>query len=558
MIAKPISGSGGTTTFEGLSDTPVYSGNKLREILVNKDENAVIYGLPKFIITAYGAVGDGKAVNDGNVSAGSTAFTCTTSNYFTSADAGKTIVIRGAGAAGANLTTTIAVYVSPTAVTLANAASTTVVNTKAVWGTENTAAIQAAYDAAFVNESGRVIVPVGNHLCTGVLDFYSTPAGGPSIRTVISFEGTVAGPFEPITGVINNPKVNPVCSMLMITNMTSNFLSLKNFNLTVSDLVFYHPLQAHPTEATPIVYPWTIASDAYLTGVHIRRNTFINSYKALRYWSSRGIIQDNFIGCFYQGAEFDYIRDFIWIENNMLQMIYNLFENYSSSQTIDDWVMANGRGFVFLGGEAFHLHGFKVFSRAYPIKIETSSDTGQFNGGVSYGEATNIHLDFCKIGVWIENCYSLGWDFVNLAISTDTGAASYVKVSAGSMRWNGGKVWNVVPTTPLNIASVAKFSFDNVYGLSNKAGFTQAGNMGVGTITPTQKLDISGKIRIGNDAAAAAGGVMRYDSATGKFEGYDAIAAAWIDLGTQPGGGIDGGLFTDTYTIDGVDGGAFI
>ena len=564
MIGKPVGGSGGISTFTGLTDTPsTFSGQKGREYIVNNAENALIAVLSKFPVAMYGAVGDAKAVNDGNITATSDVFSTSAKTLFTSSDVGKTIAIRGAGAAGANLTTTIAEYLSTSSVKLTDAASTTIVDKQAVWGTENTAAFQSAYDACYAYGGGRMIVDVGNFLCTGYLDFYRT-LGGILKRVHVSFEGDAHGPFEAhadaggVGGTSIGAKTVPYFPMIMITDTVNDFLQLNGYSgFNVSDLAFYYPLQVHPTEATPIVYPWTINLIPYASACSIRRCSFINSYKALKYHGGRGYVTDNFFGCYLQAAEFDHVRDFLWIENNMVQMMYNFIEGYGGTQPIDAWVNINGYGFVFLGGEAFHLHGFKCFSRAYPIKIARSSDTGQFNGGVSYGEASDIHLDLCHIGVWIENCYALGWDFVNLAIATLTGSASYVKVDAGSMRWNGGKVWNSVPTTPLDIAAGAKFSFDNVYGLSNKAGFTQVGNMGVGTITPTQKLEINGKIKISNDAGAAAGGVMRYDSSTGKFEGYDAVAAAWVEFGGG-GGGIDGGLFTDTYTITGVDGGAFI
>lgn len=74
------------------------------------------------------------------ITSGQTALTCA-DNPWTSADVGKRIDIAGAGAAGGTLSTTISAFVSAGAVTLADAAGTTVTPSKtsaaglAIWGT---------------------------------------------------------------------------------------------------------------------------------------------------------------------------------------------------------------------------------------------------------------------------------------------------------------------------------------------------------------------------------------------------------------------------------------
>jgi hypothetical protein len=65
----------------------------------------------------------------------------------TSDDVGKVICVHGAGAAGVALVTTISAVASATSATLADAAATTVDNAYVVWGTDNTAAFNAAFEA---------------------------------------------------------------------------------------------------------------------------------------------------------------------------------------------------------------------------------------------------------------------------------------------------------------------------------------------------------------------------------------------------------------------------
>ena len=97
---------------------------------------------------AYGAVGDGKLVVDAAINSGSSTLTCATSSPFVPTDQGKKILVLNAGVSGETITGTIATYVSPTQVTLSVTASTTVTGVPAMFATDDTAAIQAAVDAA--------------------------------------------------------------------------------------------------------------------------------------------------------------------------------------------------------------------------------------------------------------------------------------------------------------------------------------------------------------------------------------------------------------------------
>lgn len=98
----------------------------------------------------FSAKGDGQVVGDGAMGSGSAILTSATAN-FTANDVGKAISVKGAGAAGVTtLVTTIASRQSSTQVTLtaANASSGAVSSAVAIWGTDDTAAIQAAVNAA--------------------------------------------------------------------------------------------------------------------------------------------------------------------------------------------------------------------------------------------------------------------------------------------------------------------------------------------------------------------------------------------------------------------------
>lgn len=107
----------------------------------------------------YGAKADGKDV--ASVTMTTVAGTTLTASVgtFSPLDVGKTIVVRGAGASGADLFSTIASYSSATVVVLAHPALTTVSGVAAAFGTDDTASINAGLAAA--SAEGKAFLFVG-------------------------------------------------------------------------------------------------------------------------------------------------------------------------------------------------------------------------------------------------------------------------------------------------------------------------------------------------------------------------------------------------------------
>lgn len=127
-----------------------------------------------FNVETYGAEHDGLIVDDGAINSSSTTLT-SASALFTASDVGDVILVSGAGVGGLPLKTTVATYVSTTQVTLSLAASTTVTGSKITWGDDDTAAIQAAINAAYAAGGGIVYFPNGIYIINGALQ---TSVGG--------------------------------------------------------------------------------------------------------------------------------------------------------------------------------------------------------------------------------------------------------------------------------------------------------------------------------------------------------------------------------------------
>lgn len=121
-----------------------------------------------FNVKSYGAKGDGQVRTDGAMTSGSGVLTCATSTPFTSADVGKVIMVKGAGATGVTtLTGTISGFTDSGHVTLSVNAATTVTNAAVMWATDDTSAIQAAINAAVTwaqanGGAARVFIPVSS------------------------------------------------------------------------------------------------------------------------------------------------------------------------------------------------------------------------------------------------------------------------------------------------------------------------------------------------------------------------------------------------------------
>ena len=96
------------------------------QIYFSQTPAAQLFAVGRQDLTAIGtATLDGRTVSDGSITEGTDTLTSATAN-FSSGDVGSTIIVEGAGTAGAALITTIATYVSATDVTLTADAVTTV------------------------------------------------------------------------------------------------------------------------------------------------------------------------------------------------------------------------------------------------------------------------------------------------------------------------------------------------------------------------------------------------------------------------------------------------
>jgi hypothetical protein len=132
------------------------------------------------LLSDLGAVSDAKSVLDLTIATGSTSLTSGTA-VFSAGDVGKTIIVASGGDGTQPLSTTIAAYVSPTQVTLTNAAITAASHTGGAFGTDCGQAFQAALNAAAAAYGGHIIID-GFYL-------WKTPVVASALATHLRIEG---------------------------------------------------------------------------------------------------------------------------------------------------------------------------------------------------------------------------------------------------------------------------------------------------------------------------------------------------------------------------------
>jgi hypothetical protein len=128
---------------------------------------AAAASLPVFSVKAYGATASAIILFDAAITATAAVLT-SASAHFTVADVGKPVLVRGAGAAGASLRTTISGFTNSTTVTLTASASTTVTGATCYYGTDDSAAFAACAAAAVAAGGGITFVPPGSYIAAGI------------------------------------------------------------------------------------------------------------------------------------------------------------------------------------------------------------------------------------------------------------------------------------------------------------------------------------------------------------------------------------------------------
>ncbi len=353
--------------------------------------------------------------------------------------------------------------------------------------TDDTAAIQAAIDAAHAAGGGVVSFPAGVYDCVGVL----------SLSANVTLQGCTTGPFRSWTSFVA-PDSN---STLQIHNLSTPFLSTTGINTSVLDLIFYYPDQVAVTALTPTVYPYTISSGN--GGFTMARCTIVNAYDAVDAVSAPNYIRDCWIGGYHNAIRLDNAVGFNSLTNVNVGPVWNTFANTGYPQNIDIWVATNATLIDFGRVDGFVIDNLRY--RGGNIGLQLRDGVG--NPGAPFGWISNLVGSRCKTPIVCQSSRRLeqdtfGVDFpvyggvtiTNFVLTPNiVGGNSNVGVSmpsGGSVApyltmMNGAIASTFVSGTYSVTAATGQLVFENVIGVDRQGTTISAPSVPATTVYTT-------------------------------------------------------------------------
>lgn len=370
----------------------------------------------------YAARGDAVIASDAAIGAGSPSLA---SASLVAGLTGKTVLVRGAGAAGADLVTTIMVSGAGTA-TLATPATTPVSGAAAVWGTENTAKVQAALDAAYAGRVSFVYAPPGTFLFTGNLNvpqgvaligswqaapMHKTAGLGPEGATRQAYQDGTC--FLVTAGRGTGVSAGQVGALETSGLYGTSFITLKH-NATLKGICFFYPFQLR-SSATPDRYPFTVAMRE--DGPTVQCCEFVNSYSMIdARFNERHLIENIRAQPLACGIFVDKIYDVGRIRDVQFLPYWAYYFN-GSGDPADQWSRNNSRMMVFGRTDWEHVQDIFIYGGSVGFDfVSTPTDTylGQsWQGGNCNGTFVNIGADDFDIPVFVRDANYWGVKITN-------------------------------------------------------------------------------------------------------------------------------------------------
>jgi len=475
----------------------------------------VMLPLLLFVPTHADIVGDAVGGARASMTAGSNILTDSDA-LFSAAAVGKSVVVKGAGASGDDLISTIASVDSRSRMRLAGPASNSVSGAAYAFGTDNTSAIQASLDK-FSAHGGIVDLPAGNYLCLGHLKVpdYTTLRGINGFWCHAGFVDGVPHTYPQDGG-----------TTLWVTEKGSTSFIDAWTDSTVEGICFFYPLQM-ASQAVPTPYPWTIEGNSGHRNINVRNVELLNSYQGIRV-AGKGnperVLLDGVSG---QPIAFGVSLDDIWDVCRVSNCHFNPWWSGLKSP-IFAWQQANGVAFDISKAD----WSFGVNDAA----IGYMTDFWFGRGLGATGTWTNCDADMCRYAVvcnGIDRAIGLnlvGWKFTandphGVAILLTDGCSGAVTIADSDFAAVGERVLQVGAGDPF--VCLANNHIDNWGGggpssaVYAKSGVLRCtGNYFGGNVTaPQVELEPGVKKAIVSDNLAAPGATFNVKNGIGDRAG---------------------------------------
>lgn len=294
---------------------------------------------------------------------------------------------------------------------------------------DDTAAFQAALDAAGAAGGGVVLAPIGKYRIAGCL----------SIPSNVTLEGVSKAPplkygwagAEDVTGTI----------LLAYSGEGSEsgtpFITLGPSSSGLKGLIIRYPNQRGDLPQ-PLAYPWTISAiDTYNSSV--TDCVVVNPYKCLNIdGGGHHYVRGLYGQPLYRGMVVDNCIQACRVENvHFWPFLTAWLPEY---QAINDWVLANGVSFVFRHCEWLYVTNTFCFGYNIGYRFEAGA------GGSAHGSLIGIGADACSTCVHVESTSPRGVLITNgefVANQQPTRIGLYMGPNAGDsvVRLNNCSYW---------------------------------------------------------------------------------------------------------------------
>ena len=313
---------------------------------------------------------------------------------------------------------------------------------------DDTAAIQAALNAAGGNGGGVVFLPRGNYLIGSHL--------------VVPPQPSLIGVWRAVPADAQNLGTTLLAVEGAGTNTTVPFITLQGNNSTLEGVAIYYPNQI--PKNPPIPYPWTIRAGGG-ENVTVQNVLLVNPYQGIdlaTYTSAR-----HFIRCVYgqpllTGIAVDQCYDIGRI------MDIHFWPFWSQNTNVEAFQSANAVTFDFMRTDWEIVQD--VFSWGYAIGARFRAST---NGSMN-GQMSNVNFDNVDVGLQVINSQPYAVHISNLNIANAGGGTNHIGIQglpgASGLNVNGASFWGSL-YQPVSWNNSGLLSLSNARFLSWEAAY---------------------------------------------------------------------------------------
>lgn len=335
--------------------------------------------------SSYSAAMDATGVYDAAVAGGSLSTVTSASNPFTAGDTGKTYYL---ATTTGTVTTGTLTYVGAGSATMSTAAGGAMTGARLIWGTNDTAAWQAALNAATRGQTVMAEDATFRSFITGQL---SVPAG-------VHLGVGGIGPFDPQT----NPAMNAWGPTFVVgQDVTTPFVSLDGQGAGFGDFIVYSANQVPYTAPTPTAFAPLIQMN-YAAG-WIGRPHLPNAYIGIYVKAGRHFIDGPQIGSLHTGIKVDYCYDYVHINTITHSPYWWICEGAGAfgptAGTLDEYALDNAWVVRINRADAFHIKELTAYCTYGGIAMTDSADTG-LSPRCGYALVGMADIDLSAYGVY--------------------------------------------------------------------------------------------------------------------------------------------------------------